>query len=417
MTTITELHEKVQSNLTTVAAEVGRTSGFIRRQRQLSGAGFAQAMILGGMVAASATRSQQQQHAVLAGQQISVQGFAQRVEQASSVVFMEALLKETLTQLVNSDTPRAVFPAFKGVYVTDCPRLEWPGLGKKAGVRLDIQGGQVEVALMGLNDNDQKTAVIERPLPAGALHVADLGFFKLKRFKRWSAAGVYWLTRYKVGTLLTHPDGTSLDLVGLLRGLQAPCALPVQVGVDGLQATLLLAPLPQDALTKRLARLKEQARLDQTPTPQRQLDLATWTLYLTNVPELTFAQAFILARARWQIELLFKLWKSQAKLLVSRSAQPIRQQVAGLAKFIGVIFSHWLLLVSRWQHAALSALDALRLVRPYLPSLWRSLHNPAAFACTLLDLPADLARLSPLSARRYDPLAFQLWRPFNYVLP
>jgi hypothetical protein len=367
------------------------------------------------MVEPNATRRQQQQHTVLAGEKISVQGFEQRVEQASSVVFMEGLLKETLTRLVNSDRPREVFPAFNGVYMTDCTRLEWPGLGKKAGVRLEIQGGQLEVDLMALNENDQKTAVIDRAMPVGALHIADLGFFKLERFRRWSAAGIYWLTRYKVGTVLTYLNGTPLDLVALLRTATAPLALPVCVGVGGLKAILLAAPLTQHALTKRLARLKEQVRLDQKPTSPRQRDLATWTLYLTNVPDLSFAQAFILAR--WQIELLFKRWKSQAKLLISRSAQPIRQQVEGLAKLIGVVLSHWLLLVSGWHHDALGALDALRLVRTFLPTLWRSLHNPAAFAYIILDLRAALTRLSPLSSRRNNPLAFQLWRHFHYVLP
>ena len=132
MTTITEVHEKVQQLLTTVANAVGRQSGFIRRQRQLTGAGFAQALILGGMLEPKATRRQQHQHAVLAGQRLSVQGLEQRVEQASSVRFMEALLKETLKQVVTSDEPRRVFPPFNGVYVTDCTRLDWPGGGKTA---------------------------------------------------------------------------------------------------------------------------------------------------------------------------------------------------------------------------------------------------------------------------------------------
>jgi hypothetical protein len=150
MTTITELHENVQDILTRAAELEGRRTRFIRRERQLSGAGFAQAMILGGMQTGQATRSEQHQHAIMAGQRISAQGFEQRVEQKSSAVFMKALLKETLTRLVVSEQSGTVFPAFNGVYLTDCTCLEWPGLGLKAGVRLDIQGGQLEVVLMEL---------------------------------------------------------------------------------------------------------------------------------------------------------------------------------------------------------------------------------------------------------------------------
>ena len=220
-----------------------------------------------------------------------------------------------------------------------------------------------------------------------------------------------------MGTLLRTHENTLLDLVDLLRSATGPIQRPVRVGAGGLTAWLLAAPLPAEALTKRLTRLKEQARLDQRPIPQRQLDLAGWTILLTNIPDLTFDQAFALARIRWQIELLFKLWKSHAKLLTSRSALPIRQQVEGLAKLIGVILAHWLLLVSGWSLDALSPLDALRLLRAYLPALWRALPHPRPWLRLMAALRADLAHLSPLSSRRAAPRAFQLWRHFDYVFP
>ena len=59
-----------------------------------------------------------------------------------------------------------------------------------------------------------------------------------------------------------------------------------------------------------------------------------------NVPDLTFEQAHILASMRWQIELLFKLWKSHGKVLISCSADPIRQQCEGYAKLLGVLVAH-----------------------------------------------------------------------------
>lgn len=417
MTTLTDLHEKVQGLLTEVANRVARESGFIRRKRQITGEGFIQALVLGGLEEPNATRHQQQQHAVRAAQIISSQGLEQRIEQASAVRFLEQMVRETLKVLVSSEEPRGIFPMFKGVYVTDCTRLEWPDRSQKAGVRLELQHGQMEVTLMEVHTNDQQAEVIARPLPASALHLADLGFFKVERFRRWSEQQVYWLTRYKVGTTLYHAAGHRLDLKSLLQEASGPLQMPVQVGAGRLPAYLLAAPLPPDALAKRQARLKEQARLDQKPLSQAQLDLASWTLYLTNIPALTFSQAQVLARIRWQIELLFKLWKSHAKLLVSRSTLPIRQQVEGLAKFIGVILSHWFLLTTGWHYDALSPLDALRLLRTHIPALWRALPDVAAFVRVLGVLAAELARLSASSSRRQQPAAFQLWRQFDYAFP
>ncbi len=53
---------------------------------------------------------------------------------------------------------------------------------------------------MDLKTNDQKIGLIDDPLPAGALHLGDLGFFKVARFQQWNTEGVYWLSRFKTGT-------------------------------------------------------------------------------------------------------------------------------------------------------------------------------------------------------------------------
>lgn len=417
MTTITDFPEKVQELLTSVANALARECGFIQRQRQLTGAGFAQALILGSLLSPNATRREQQQHAVLAGQVISVQGLEQRVEQDSSVRFMQALLDAALQCVVTSEAGRAVLPMFKGVYLTDCTRLDGVGLGQKAGVRLELQHGQLKVALMDATAHDQTTTLLEDALPAGALHLADLGFFNLARFQQWSAQGVYWLTRYKVGTQLSQADGRRLDLGSLLAHRQDALHLPVQVGRAGLPAYLVAVPLPPADLAQHVAHRQAQARHKQQPLSPQHQALLGWSIYLTNLPDLSAPQALALARLRWQIELLFKLWKSHAQLLTSRSAHPIRQQVETLAKLIAVLISHWLLLVTGWEHDALSPLDALRLLRTFLPALWRALPDASAFTALLLDLRAALARLSPRSSRCRSPLAFQLWRAFDYALP
>ena len=344
---------------------------------------------------------------------LSVQGLDQRFT-ARAVAFMRALLESGLTHRVQGEGVAVVLPQFKGVYVTDCTRLVWGQVGIKLAVRLEIQRGHLQACLTDLRQHDQKAEVVERPLPPGALHLADLGFFKLKRFQEWNQQGVYWLTRHKVGTCLHTPAGQALDLKAILRGNQ-PVRMAVRVGCGrhAFAAYLLAAPLPETALAKRLARLKEQARLDQRPLSQRQLDLAAWTFYLTNVPDLTFDQAHILGRTRWQIELLFKLWKSHGKVLVSRSADPLRQQAEGFAKLLGVLVAHWSLLVAGWQHDRLGALDAVRILRAHLPLLQRAFTYFHLFADFFDWLHHDLAHAPPLAKRRKTPLAFQLWDDFE----
>jgi Transposase DDE domain len=378
----------------------------------VTGAGFAQTLVLGGLAQPEATRKQLHHSAVQAGMQVSVQGLDQHFNERA-VPFMRTLLEAALTALVISEPSSVILPQFNGVYLTDCTQVKWAGMGIKMAVRLELQRGALQARLHEIPRHDQKTEVIDQPLPRGALHLGDLGFFKLDRFRRWNEQGVYWVSRYKVGTSLTTLAGQALDLKHLLTGA-TPIALPVKIGTrQPMTAFLLAAPLTDAALSKRHARLQEQARLDQRPLSQRQIDLAGWTIYLTNIPDLTFAQAFTLARTRWQIELLFKLWKSHGKIMVSRSANPVRQQCEGYAKLLGVLVAHWVLLVSGWQQQRLGAVDALRILRTYVPLLQRAFIYYHLFTEVFHWLQLDLVAAPPLPKRRKTPLAFQLWYEFE----
>lgn len=383
----------------------------------MTGAGFAQALVLGGLAEGDGTRKQMHHHAIQAGLKVSLQGFDQRFSIASSD-FMRQLLEAGMSQLVQSETQGVILPQFNGVYITDCTRLVWDRLGMKLGVRLELQRGQLQTCLMTLKANDQRAAVIDLPLPEGALHLNDLGFFKLNRLRAWSAQGVYWLVRYKVGTGLSDVEGNPITLSTLLSG-STPFCMSVFIGrgKERVRAELHAAPLSGASLVKRQARLKEQARLDQRPLSVRQHEIAGWTLYLTNIPELTFDQAHILARTRWQIEMLFKLWKSHGCVLRSRTADPIRQQCEGLAKLLGVLIAHWVLLVAGWQPHRLSALDALRILRSHLVHFHQALLQPSRFAVFFQQLIIELARAAPRSKRGKNPLTFQLWQSFDLSRP
>lgn len=417
MTTIPELSHTLQRLFTTTADKIAKESGFVKRVRQVTGAGFAQTVVFGNLAQPEATRKQLQHSAIQAGMQVSVQGLDQRFT-SEAVGFMRAMLAAGLTHMVTSNQANVILPQFNGVYVTDCTQVAWVNAAVKVAVRLELQRGSLQASLETLTCNDQKTAIIDRAMPTGALHLGDLGFFKLKRFRAWNAQGIYWLTRYKIGTTLFSPEGQVIDLKQHLTGDQ-PLSFPVRMGsgTSAVKAVLIAAPVPPEALTKRQARLKEQARLDQRPLSQRQIDLATWTIYITNIPDLTFEQAHCLARTRWQIELLFKLWKSHAKILHSRSADPIRQQCEGYAKLLGVLVAHWMLLVSGWEHDRLGAVDALRILRTHIPQVLLAFTYRAVFADVFRALAAQIAVAPRRAKRRKTPLAFQLWYAFEESYP
>ena len=87
MTTIAELCPVLQGLLIETANRLAKETGFIQRERQLTGAGFAQSTVLGWLNQPDCSRSQLHHAAVKSGMQISLQGFDKRFS-TRAVVFM-----------------------------------------------------------------------------------------------------------------------------------------------------------------------------------------------------------------------------------------------------------------------------------------------------------------------------------------
>jgi hypothetical protein len=85
-----------------------------------------------------------------------------------------------------------------------------------------------------------------------------------------------------------------------------------------------------------------------TPT-RKALALANWVVLVTNVPEerLRAEEVWVLARVRWQVEILFRVWKRHARIDAWRSGNVWRILCELYAKLMGVVVLHWLLLVAR----------------------------------------------------------------------
>jgi hypothetical protein len=84
------------------------------------------------------------------------------------------------------------------------------------------------------------------------------------------------------------------------------------------------------------------------------------TVLVTVVPMrlLSLDEALEIGRARWPIELLFNLWKSQGRIDESTSAKPHRVLCELYAKLVAMIIQHWVLLVSGWEQVDPSLVKA-----------------------------------------------------------
>jgi len=137
---------------------------------------------------------------------------------------------------------------------------------------------------------------------------------------------------------------------------------------------------------------------------------ADWTLLVTNAPATLLAvdEALVLQRARWQLELLFKLWKEHGKIDESRSAKPWHVLCDVFAKLLAVLVQHWVILTGCWQCPNRSLVKAAQTVRARALELLDMLTDPDLLVRVLTSIHRCLAAGCRINKRKQHPNTYQL---------
>jgi hypothetical protein len=213
------------------------------------------------------------------------------------------------------------------------------------------------------------------------------------------------------GTAVYDLDGNRLDLIALLRDRVKDLDMWVLVGATAkLKVRLLARRLPSEVASRRRQRLRKKAK-DQGYQPTAEaLELRGWTIAVTNAPtdKLTMNDALALMRQRWQIELLFKLWKSRGRLGHSNRELPQRILAETYAKLLAMVVQHWALWLALGQYVDRSLVKGSTVVRGMA---WQLLMNLQSLGrlCTLFDtLRKILQKTARVQKRAKKPAAFQV---------
>ncbi len=377
MSILTSLTQTMPPLLTSLAEAVAKQTGFLQRRRKLTGAQFVQTLVFGWLAAPEATLEELAQTAAALGTAVSPQALDQRFTPQAAAC-LRGVLDAALEQLVAADpVALPLLERFAGLYLLDSSTVRlpdelaqiWPGCGGRVAkntqaavklqVRWDFKSGALEgPQLEAGRAQDKSTPLLQEPLPAGALQLADLGYFSLQQLAQLDRQGVYWLSRLKVQCQLYDAQGQRSRLAALLQAQrQDRVELSVALGAQQrLPCRLLAVRVSSQEANRRRRQIRKGARREgKTPSRQR-LALADWNIWVTNAPAqlLSLEQALVLGRTRWQIELLFKLWKSQGRIDKWRSQKPWRILCEVYAKLLAMLLQHWMLLLGCWPLAGRS---------------------------------------------------------------
>jgi Transposase DDE domain len=429
---VTQLAKAIQSVLQVHANRAGVSTGLIKRVREFTGATFAQTIILGQMQEGEIAMSDLASFARQVGVNVSAQAIDKRFTEKTALFFAE-LLNAAFTQVVAAD-PVAIplLERFSEVIVEDSTTLSlpdelekiWQGCGNatesaKSAFKMQVRWDLLTGAFKGQTLTDGRVPDTRSPLRLNrrqrrSLRIVDLGYFDTQQFQKDSERGEYWISRLKGGGSLQIFDdaGNPLNLYEVLSAYAGrssyECAIQVSA-TTRLPARLIAYPVPEEVVIKRQESHYRKAQKHSRKPSKKILDLCGWTLIITNIPaeELNHQEALVLLRARWQIELLFKLWKQYAQADVSRSKNSWHILCDFYAKLIGMIIVHWMMIIGCWQVPNRSMVKAAKAIRKQIVLIARALIGREDLDQILQEITQGLDRCR-IDKRKKHPNTFQL---------
>lgn len=369
----------------------------------MSPEGFFQGLVFSQISHPQASRYHIHEFVTYAGDNLTRQAIDKRFTH-HTMAFLEAMLSEVLClQVEDIHAQQGLLSYFNGVYIVDGTRLT---CGEKLLTRLNLQTGCATFERIGVNVHDNGVELAHQRLPKGALRLADLGFFDLTHFEQDNLDRIYWISRYKTGTYLLSPHTKhAIDLLSHLQ--QHKCLyMPVLVGKDKqVPAYLVAQRVSEQTAQQRRDKHIHRSQRKQQAVSNAYLDLSEWTIYLTNIPDLETEAIFALAQMRWQIENVFKLWKSEMGLDLPQSKDPIRQYCLFLAKVIAIWLIHVLMSVAPQVNRSWKR--ALRVIRQHILHAFSALKSLEEWLIFLHQLAMHLQQLIAMDKRKKRPLSFQ----------
>lgn len=280
---------------------------------------------------------------------ISAAALAQRINKKAAVKLMQACFQKILQVARNKLTKQytsleGALIHFKNVYIEDSTVFElnqklqkfFQGTkrgGKKGGsscksqVKIDLihnfTTGLIEDAEIfeGKCPDQALAGRILKIIQSGDLMIRDLGYFKIENLRLIAAVGAFYLTRLPphVKIYLNEKDEKPINLAIYLNKHYKRCAiinLTVWIGDDRLPVRLIAYRNPPEVIKERRRKAYKKAKEMKRNLSQAKLALLDFSLFVTNIPEELLSKEVIgtVYRLRWEIELIFKNWKSLLKI-------------------------------------------------------------------------------------------------------
>lgn len=308
----------------------GRASGFIQRKPQkITAYNFVIGFILSCLKKQNIYKQWATRIGLLSGKSVSRQAVFDRTGK-SAVEFCRQLLEHAINRsVVVSDRTSALLDCFGKVLLHDSTTLKLPQSLSEAFPGNHSRGEQkavariqsivnikkmnfVHLSLGSFTQNDQSASneILPR-CSKGGLVIRDLGYFALSTFATMRDKGVHFVSRLKYGVKLYDLNGKEI-VIGSLLKRKGGVDRWVYIGADKkvkVRLVMIRLSAARAAAKRRKARQDRDRRVNHSKAYYQWLG---YNVLITTVEQSVRASCDVarVYKVRWQIEIIFKSWKS-----------------------------------------------------------------------------------------------------------
>lgn len=293
---------------------------------------------------------------------ISPQALSKRINSIGSVKLLRCVLKKLIESQLKIGVKNKfseMFPMFSAIYLEDSSQMllhdslasayNGNGRSSKSGIKLDFIYDIKNLLVHGLKvtpsrTNDQSLSKeILKYIKPKSLVIRDLGYFGIDSLRRIGEASAYYLSRLSMTTYvyLNKDDVEPVDVIQLFKTLRKQgkdfSSFIVYIGkTERLETRLVAEKVPKSVIAQRKARFKDERCKEPS---EYFLEWCGYSIFITNIPVTMFSSRMIIAlyKLRWQVELVFKNFKSNIEIHILKGKKKNRIDSLVYGKLISIM--------------------------------------------------------------------------------
>jgi hypothetical protein len=230
------------------------------------------------------------------------------------------------------------FPGYSGDGTASCAAIQF---------EYDVMSRQIKCMSLGNATESDKTFADKRmeDIQPKELIIRDLGYYSIDSYKKIEQQKAFYVSRLKAQISIYDKTDKGYhqlnwsEIILLIKKSKGKCFdRTVYIGSTDKKPVRLMAwLLDETAQNRRLQQKKNRkGKLNETDEIWSQLNV-----FITNVSfdKITPQQAYNIYKIRWQIELIFKIWKSILKINLIRKMKASRFRCYVYSKLLWVLLS------------------------------------------------------------------------------